>query len=558
MELERSEPRPGPAADSSEDSPTPYVGPDRRTGGEPRSPFGRPFVTAGLLLIGLWLLVSILSARGWELPAWLDVQALNALLTSAAAVVTLGVAIVFTMRWRLVGETASLRAGVAVGVLALAVYAVPELSPLVVEGSETSTTVSAVHAAGVMVAAALLWLAVKLPEVDTRVRLRGLLVRTAGAVAVLAALLAIRASVPRLFGSPVSAPQIDASGGEIVGGALVGVVWLGLAVVYWRVGIRRERWLHTWLGLMLLGLALATLASASVQDRGEIWLTGSAGLQVAAALLAAYGAAEELRSAWVQQQDRLFRVQSEFEVERLRHALEEARRQEQVHDARSAILAIHGAALGLEQSADDLDDGERATLARALTAEIERLQQLVEGAPKGDAPSAFAVRHAIEPVVTCYRSGDLGLTVEIPDGLQAIGRPHELAEVVQNLLDNAGCHAPGSPIRVSAAREGDNVVLRVEDRGPGVEPHEREAIFERGRKGAHGSTAGTGLGLHVSRRLMREQGGDLWVEGRPGGGATFVLFLPAAESVSPGRPDAEAPPHRLEASHPVADSAARN
>jgi two-component system sensor histidine kinase SenX3 len=78
--------------------------------------------------------------------------------------------------------------------------------------------------------------------------------------------------------------------------------------------------------------------------------------------------------------------------------------------------------------------------------------------------------------------------------------------------------------------ERDRSRLAVVDFGAGVPEHEAERIFERfyrldpqQREGV----SGTGLGLHISRELVRQLGGDLWVERtEPGGGATFVVDLP--------------------------------
>lgn len=69
------------------------------------------------------------------------------------------------------------------------------------------------------------------------------------------------------------------------------------------------------------------------------------------------------------------------------------------------------------------------------------------------------------------------------------------------------------------------------DNGPGVPAAEREAIFEKFRQIAppvSGQPRGTGLGLAISRRIAQQHGGSIWVEAAVGGGARFVVSLPAA------------------------------
>jgi signal transduction histidine kinase len=75
------------------------------------------------------------------------------------------------------------------------------------------------------------------------------------------------------------------------------------------------------------------------------------------------------------------------------------------------------------------------------------------------------------------------------------------------------------------------VVLRFEDRGPGIPRDERERVFEpfyRGPAAERNATPGSGLGLSLVRHVVRAHGGRVRVEGREGGGTAVVLELPAA------------------------------
>jgi two-component system sensor histidine kinase KdpD len=84
---------------------------------------------------------------------------------------------------------------------------------------------------------------------------------------------------------------------------------------------------------------------------------------------------------------------------------------------------------------------------------------------------------------------------------------------------------------VTARRIDGTVEIRVEDRGPGIEPAEVERVFQPfyRRPGSQPDVGGAGLGLSIARRLAEAQGGTLRYEERPGGGSAFVLHLPAAE-----------------------------
>lgn len=104
-----------------------------------------------------------------------------------------------------------------------------------------------------------------------------------------------------------------------------------------------------------------------------------------------------------------------------------------------------------------------------------------------------------------------------------------LDEVVTNLLMNVVRHAPGVPANVAVTAEAGKARLVVEDAGPGIASEDHARMFERFER-AHLSAegGGMGLGLAVSREIVRAHGGDLWVESEAGKGARFVLELPTA------------------------------
>jgi len=125
-----------------------------------------------------------------------------------------------------------------------------------------------------------------------------------------------------------------------------------------------------------------------------------------------------------------------------------------------------------------------------------------------------------------YQAAGVSMMVDAPAGLATDCDRERVLEVLDNLLVNALRFAPsGSSVVLGAGEAPDAVVLFVDDAGPGVPEGERERIFERGVTGGDG---GSGLGLAVSRSLAEAHGGALEVTDAPGGGARFVLRLPAA------------------------------
>jgi len=194
-----------------------------------------------------------------------------------------------------------------------------------------------------------------------------------------------------------------------------------------------------------------------------------------------------------------------------------------VHDARNAIAALRMASVTMS-SPGDLDAEDHERLAAAMMSEIGQLEHLIAHS-RGEEATDFDVAEVLRPVADAQRTTGLSIELDL-DGAWARGRPGDLATVVQNLLVNARLHAAGSSVRLTAQEGSSTAEILVEDHGPGVPTHRREAIFGRGVRGMDSS--GSGLGLHVAQSLMRGQGGEIDIRDNPGGGTVFVLTLPRA------------------------------
>jgi signal transduction histidine kinase len=123
---------------------------------------------------------------------------------------------------------------------------------------------------------------------------------------------------------------------------------------------------------------------------------------------------------------------------------------------------------------------------------------------------------------------DVGLRVDVPEGLEVPLRPRMLRVVLENLVTNAIRYAgPGSRCRVSAERRDGAVVLTVADDGHGVSDEDLPRLFERFYRADRArSSRGTGLGLSIVKHVVTSAGGTVEAAGSPGGGLTVRSWFP--------------------------------
>ena len=123
------------------------------------------------------------------------------------------------------------------------------------------------------------------------------------------------------------------------------------------------------------------------------------------------------------------------------------------------------------------------------------------------------------------------VTIVIPESVPPVHvDPRSFERIVVNLLSNALKYAPPpSPVVVSAAAHGREVVVSVADRGPGISPQDLPHLFEKYfRASATRTKEGLGLGLYSTRLLVEAHGGRIWADSVVGRGTTFHVALPAA------------------------------
>jgi two-component system, OmpR family, sensor histidine kinase KdpD len=226
-----------------------------------------------------------------------------------------------------------------------------------------------------------------------------------------------------------------------------------------------------------------------------------------------------------------------IESERLRNTLLSS----VSHDLRTPLAAITGGTSALLDHTTPLDEPARREVLLTMREEADRLNRLVQNLLEMTRLEAgMQVRkewHPIEEPIGAAlahfgaRLKGRTVTTTIPPDLPLVPLDPVLIErVVANLVDNALKYTPpGSPIEISAGREGDGIVVEIVDRGPGLPSGDEGKVFDKFYRGIR-SVTGSGLGLAICRGLVEAHGGRIDAVNRPGGGAIFRFTLPVKES----------------------------
>lgn len=217
------------------------------------------------------------------------------------------------------------------------------------------------------------------------------------------------------------------------------------------------------------------------------------------------------------------------------------------HELKNPIASVRSAIEGLGRVTTD---EQRAQLLAIADEDVRRLDRLVSDISEASRVDAQLSRALFEPV-------DLGLMIEsmlagraaradqgVPGPRIAFARPrkdtatvmgdgHRLERAIDNIIDNAISFSPdGGLVCVSATLLGDEVHVRVDDDGPGIDPAQREAIFRRfhsERPAGEAFGRHSGLGLAIARTIIEGHGGTISARDRDDGkpGASLLVTLPA-------------------------------
>jgi PAS domain S-box-containing protein len=251
-------------------------------------------------------------------------------------------------------------------------------------------------------------------------------------------------------------------------------------------------------------------------------------------------AEEALRSALALEQEAAERVRA---LDQMRNSFLQA----VSHELRTPLTAVLGFALTLQRRDLELSATDRQEMVDRLAANARKLERLLsdlldmDRLARGVLEPKLAQIHVGEVARHVADETDVGgraLDVDAPD-LEVLADGAKVERILENLLVNAARHTPdGTTIWLRVEAVPDGIVLTVEDDGPGIPDALKSAIFEPFRQGPTVNIhhPGTGVGLALVADFARLHGGRAWVADRPGGGASFNVYLPAAAAPVPAAP----------------------
>jgi signal transduction histidine kinase len=244
-------------------------------------------------------------------------------------------------------------------------------------------------------------------------------------------------------------------------------------------------------------------------------------------------------------QDELSKLAATFNamIDRLQSAVERERRftADASHELRAPLAVIRAeATLALDRPRSP-DEYQRALalIDDQAEAEQELITELLslaraDSASAGEGqivPFNRAVAAAVEQSRLLREQAGVSIDVHMAEDLPVKASLPLLTRAIRNIIDNAiRVSRPADTIRVQAWREGERVLMTVEDSGPGIPPEHQEHIFDPFYQISTARTPGEshGLGLAICKRIVDAYGGHVEVNSIPGAGARFRIDLPAA------------------------------
>jgi len=214
------------------------------------------------------------------------------------------------------------------------------------------------------------------------------------------------------------------------------------------------------------------------------------------------------------------------------------------HELRTPLGFIKGYVTTLLREDAEWDTEASEEFLHIINEEADRLRELIDNLLDSTRLETGTLSMTLEPtriepvtrdVVARTRSLyptmnlSINITEDLPDVLMDATR---IAQVLDNLLSNAHKYAPGADVEICVSNRGNQIYLEVADQGTGIPVEHLPHLFERFYRVPEttNTTRGTGLGLHICRKIVEAHGGEIGVDTEPGAGAKFWFTLPIAYS----------------------------
>lgn len=322
--------------------------------------------------------------------------------------------------------------------------------------------------------------------------------------------------------------------GSVVTRLVIATVGVAAGLCFAAVGWFTDTRAHSWMGLGCMVIALAHVEKLTPALAGGDIETTFSTIRLLGMTLVMVG----LGDLAMRVLHAVAQVSSSQDEELRQARLHLRRMAEQGHELRNGLAGLAGATGLLVARVE-----ESEILGAAVASELARLGALL-GPHDADATTRTEVAHydvaaVLAEQVALRRSSGMDVRLDAELDLIATGSRSMLAQVLANLLANCAAHAPGSPVRIQAGRQGEAVFVRVSDFGPGVPAGGERTVFQAGARGEQ--SPGQGLGLSICEKLVQAEGGRIKIRSHRDGaqGCTVLLRIPAAEPAE-GRPSAAA------------------
>lgn len=177
---------------------------------------------------------------------------------------------------------------------------------------------------------------------------------------------------------------------------------------------------------------------------------------------------------------------------------------------------------------------KNAGLLQDLIEDLLRISEIESGRKEWN-PKPVMIPEVLQEVERLFSEAlekkNIQFKVECPPEATVMSEPAALKQILINLLDNAiKYNRMGGQVEITVQALGENFQIAVKDSGMGIPAKNLPHVFERFYrvdKARSREMGGSGLGLAIVKHLVQAQGGEVWVESKPGQGSRFILTLPA-------------------------------